>query len=46
MLDQKTNISIATGRVGFLLDALTALLMTFAGALVLIEATVRYGLPG
>ena len=45
---QKENISIAassTGRVEFLLDALTALLMTFAAALVLIQASARYGIP-
>jgi len=44
---QKENISIAasTGRVEFLLDALTALLMTFAAALVLIQVSARYGIP-
>jgi len=44
---QRENISIAASprRVEFLLDVLTALLMTFAAALVLIQASARYGIP-
>ena len=33
----------STVRVAFLIDVLTALLITFAAALVLIQASVRYG---
>ena len=44
---QRENVSIAASprRVEFLLDVLTALLMTFAAALVLIQASARYGIP-
>jgi len=47
MRGQKEKISPAasTGRVEFLLDAMTALLMVFAAALVLIQASARYGIP-
>jgi hypothetical protein len=47
MRGQKENVSIAasTGCVEFVLDALTAMLMTLAAALVLIQASARYGIP-